>query len=248
MQPVVLSRGVSAEAEQTPDHIAQPAMPDLSKTAVSEGAVLPAASAVASEAAAALQVSDEDTDSELLGIFLEEAREVVGSGRDALQTLAQEPANLSEQTVLRRAFHTLKGSSRMVGLDDFGQAGWAMEQMLNAWLAEQKAMPQPMQQLALQALNGFETWANAIEADGAPQWQSAPFRASADAMRLDSRFIALDMAAVQGEAASDVAQPIAAIEAQQHFAADALSLTETLPTQSIAEQVFLEENSNCSPR
>lgn len=246
VQPVVLSRGESAEAQKTPEHIAQPAMPDLSKAAVSEGAVLPAAPAVASEAAAALQVTDEDTDSELLGIFLEEAREVVGSGRNALQTLAQEPANLSEQTVLRRAFHTLKGSSRMVGLDDFGQAGWAMEQMLNAWLAEQKAMPQPMQQLALQALNGFETWANAIEADGAPQWQSAPFRASADAMRLDCRFIALDMAAVQGEAASDVAQPIAAIEAQQHFAADALSLTETLPTQSIAEQVFLEETATAA--
>ncbi|MEG0945738.1 MAG: Hpt domain-containing protein [Comamonas sp.] len=246
VQPVVLSRGVSAEAQKTPEHIAQPAMPDLSMTAVSEGAVLPAAPAVASEAAAALQVADEDTDSELLGIFLEEAREVVGSGRNALQTLAQEPSNLSEQTVLRRAFHTLKGSSRMVGLDDFGQAGWAMEQMLNAWLAEQKAMPQPMQQLALQALNGFETWVNAIEVDGAPQWQSAPFRASADAMRLDSRFIALDMAAVQGEAASDVAQPITAIEPQQHSAADALSLTETLPAQSTAEQVFLEETATAA--
>ncbi|MBP7646267.1 MAG: Hpt domain-containing protein, partial [Comamonas sp.] len=243
---VVLSRGVSADAKKTPDHISQPAMPDLSMTAVSEGAVLPAAPSVASEAAAALQVADEDTDSELLGIFLEEAREVVGSGRNALQTLAQEPSNLSEQTVLRRAFHTLKGSSRMVGLDDFGQAGWAMEQMLNAWLAEQKAMPQPMQQLALQALNGFDTWVNAIEVDGAPQWQSAPFRASADAMRLDCRFIALDMAAVQGEVASDVAQPIAAIEAQQHSAADALSLTETLPAQSTAEQVFLEETATAA--
>ncbi len=244
VQPVVLSRGVSAEAEKAPEHIAQPAVPELPETevaAVAEGLALSGQPAVASKATAALQVADEDTDSELLGIFLEEAREVVGSGRNALQALEQEPASLSEQTVLRRAFHTLKGSSRMVGLDDFGQAGWAMEQMLNAWLAEQKAMPQPMQQLALQALNGFETWVNAIEADGAPQWQSAPFRASADAMRLESRFIALDMAAVQGEAASDVAEPIAAIEAEQHSAADALSLTETLTTQSIPEQVFLEE-------
>lgn len=240
VQPVVLSQGEPVQAEKTAENIAQPTMLAQSKAGESEGAVLPAQAGAAIEAAAALQVADEDTDSELLGIFLEEAREVVDSGRAALQGLAQEPANLSEQTVLRRAFHTLKGSSRMVGLDDFGQAGWAMEQMLNAWLAEQKAMPQPMQQLALQALNGFETWVNAIEKDGAAQWQSAPFRASADAMRLESRFITLDMAAVQGEAASGVAEPVGTIQSQQHCAADDLSLTETL-TQSISEPVLLQE-------
>ncbi|WP_312566057.1 Hpt domain-containing protein, partial [Comamonas sp.] len=172
-----------------------------------------------------LQVSPEDTDSELLHIFLEEAREVVANGRAALQALAQDPASLSEQTVLRRAFHTLKGSSRMVGLDEFGQAGWAMEQMLNAWLAEQKAMPAAMQTLSLQALNGFEAWVNAIEAGVAPQWQSAPFRASADAMRLDARFIALDMQAVQGGAvATAMAEPVAVLDVVQQSAAEALTL------------------------
>ena len=171
-----------------------------------------------------LQIEPEDTDAELLGIFLEEAREVVGQGRAALQALAATPDNLSEQTVLRRAFHTLKGSSRMVGLEEFGQAGWAMEQMLNAWLAEQNAMPVPMQTLSLQALDAFEAWVQAIESDVAQSWLSAPFRASADDMRLDARFIALDMRAVQGLPASDVAQPVAALQAQQQEAADALSL------------------------
>ncbi|WP_284336954.1 Hpt domain-containing protein [Comamonas sp. NoAH] len=181
---------------------------------------------VAASPAAQLEALPEDTDSELLSIFLEEAREVVVNGRAALQVLAQEPANLSEQTVLRRAFHTLKGSSRMVGLDEFGQAGWAMEQMLNAWLAEQKAMPEPMQQLSLQALRGFEAWVEAIDSNAAQQWQSAPFRASADAMRLDNRFVALDMQAVQGGAVSDVAQPIAALQEGQQLAAEALSLSD----------------------
>ena len=40
--------------------------------------------------------------------------------------------------MLRRAFHTLKGSSRMVGLKDFGEAAWAFEQVLNTWLADQR--------------------------------------------------------------------------------------------------------------
>ncbi|MDH1901517.1 Hpt domain-containing protein [Comamonas aquatica] len=180
--------------------------------------------------APALQVQPDDTDEELLGIFLEEAREVVANGRTALQALAEEPSNLSEQTVLRRAFHTLKGSSRMVGLDDFGQAGWAMEQMLNAWLAEQKAMPEPMRQLSGQALDAFEAWVAAIEAQADQHWQSAPFRASADAMRLGARFIPLDRQAVQGAAATEVAPPVAEVDAAQWSAAQALDLEDLTAT------------------
>ena len=132
-----------------------------------------------------LSVSADDSDAELLGIFLEEAREVVANGLQALQALGDEPGNLSEQTTLRRAFHTLKGSSRMVGLDEFGEAGWAMEQMLNAWLAEQQPMPAPMQALAGDALRAFGAWAHAIEQGHADDWQATPFRAAADAMRLN---------------------------------------------------------------
>ena len=246
VQPIILPRPATAsEATAAPAAAAQANVASSSASDVSvpvEPVALPLAAApepisvpaldaaapavLAASQPANLHIQEEDTDSELLGIFLEEAREVVGNGRAALQVLAEDPSNLTEQTVLRRAFHTLKGSSRMVGLDEFGQAGWAMEQMLNAWLAEQKAMPAPMQTLSLQALNAFEAWAGAIEADTAQAWQSAPFRASADAMRLDSRFIALDMAAVQGLSASDVAEPVAQLDATQTLAAQALSLAD----------------------
>ena len=235
IEPVVLPRPVAISTQPVPDTSVQdaaepaPLQPEwLTERELPAVVAAPEPAVVVTAAPSVLDVAPEDTDSELLGIFLEEAREVVANGRTALQLLAHEPANLSEQTVLRRAFHTLKGSSRMVGLDDFGQAGWAMEQMLNAWLAEQKAMPVPMQQLALQALHGFEVWANAIESESAQDWQSAPFRASADAMRLDARFIALDMAAVQGKPSSEVAEPIAALEPAQQSAADGLSLSEAV--------------------
>ena len=79
---------------------------------------------------------DEGIDAELLDIFLEEAREVVQTGGDALKALEGAPGDMEQQTTLRRAFHTLKGSSRMVGLTEFGEAAWAMEQVMNAWLAE----------------------------------------------------------------------------------------------------------------
>ena len=135
-------------------------------------------------AAAPLPASHDQAEDELLSIFLDEAREVTATGLEATEALGREPGNLSEQTTLRRAFHTLKGSSRMVGLDAFGEAGWALEQMLNAWLAEQKPMPEPMRTLAHEALQGFAQWAEAIAQGDAGAWQAEPFQAAADAMRL----------------------------------------------------------------
>ncbi|CAM4184976.1 Hpt domain-containing protein [Comamonas aquatilis] len=132
----------------------------------------------------ALSVQELDGEDELLFIFLEEAREVVENGLHALRVLEEQAGSLSEQTTLRRAFHTLKGSSRMVGLDEFGEAGWALEQMLNAWLAEQKPMPAPMRALAVDALKAFAAWAQDLEARQAEHWSATPFRAAADAMRL----------------------------------------------------------------
>ncbi|MCM2346539.1 MAG: Hpt domain-containing protein [Acidovorax soli] len=130
-------------------------------------------------------------DDELLDVFLEEAREVVATGLAAIEVLTEEPANLSEQTTLRRAFHTLKGSSRMVGLHDFGEAAWSMEQLLNAWLAEQKPMQPNLLQLSSDGLQAFGRWADDISAGSALVWGVEPFRSSADAMRLDGTLLPL---------------------------------------------------------
>lgn len=160
-----------------------------------------------------LSAQDLDGDDELLSIFLEEAREVVDNGLQALQALADEPANLGEQTTLRRAFHTLKGSSRMVGQDEFGEAGWALEQMLNAWLAEQKAMPEPMQQLARDALKAFGAWAQDLEQHRAENWSATPFRAAADAMRMHGERAEVALVPRRG-AREELAEPLEFVQIQ----------------------------------
>ncbi|MEG2049418.1 MAG: Hpt domain-containing protein, partial [Comamonas sp.] len=154
-----------------------------------------------------LSAEDLDGDDELLSIFLEEAREVVDNGLNALKVLAYEPENLSEQTTLRRAFHTLKGSSRMVGLDEFGEAGWSMEQMLNAWLAEQQPMPALMQLLAQDSLKAFAAWAQDIENRQAENWSATPFRAAADAMRLQGTAVDIALVPRRGKRAEQ-ADPV----------------------------------------
>ncbi len=151
-----------------------------------------ASPAVAVPAAAGAPADDEDDgEEELRDIFLEEAREVVHNGLAAIAALAETPSDVSEQTTLRRAFHTLKGSSRMVGLNEFGEAGWSMEQVLNAWLADQKPASDDLLSLSRDAMNGFGRWIDDIAAGTDSHWKAAPFRASAEAMRHEGRLLAL---------------------------------------------------------
>ncbi len=182
-----------------------PLVPDGVQPPIGDGPAAPEASRVAPVAApvpaavapAAPMASEEEADDEgeLLDIFLEEAREVVANGLEAVEGLRSEPADLSGQTTLRRAFHTLKGSSRMVGLNDFGEAAWSMEQVLNAWLAEQKPIQPPMLQLSDEALRAFGRWADDIAAGRTGGWEPRGFAESAQAMRERGEYLPLAGAA-----------------------------------------------------
>ena len=155
---------------------------------------------------AATAPATEDFDEEdIRDIFLEEAREVVQNGLAALATLSANPSDLAELTTLRRAFHTLKGSSRMVGLTEFGEAGWAMEQVLNAWLAEQKPASDDLRTLAADAMRGFGFWVEDIAAAKDGAWKASQFRISADAMRTEQRLVALEFPANIAPAVADEA-------------------------------------------
>jgi chemosensory pili system protein ChpA (sensor histidine kinase/response regulator) len=134
---------------------------------------------------AEMQDEDEDDDAELRSIFLEEAQEVIETGLGAVVALHNNGAELEQQTSLRRSFHTLKGSSRMVGLTEFGEAAWAMEQLLNAWLPQQLPASPELVHLAHQALQGFGQWINDIAANNDAGWRALPFRQAADSLRVD---------------------------------------------------------------
>jgi chemosensory pili system protein ChpA (sensor histidine kinase/response regulator) len=140
------------------------------------------------DAATAAQELDED---DLLQVFLEEAHEVLGHGAAAVAELRHDGARLTDQTTLRRAFHTLKGSSRMVGLNEFGEAAWALEQLHNTWLADQRPADASLLKLSSQALAQFGLWARDIAAHQADAWRAQPFRDAADALRLEGRLIEL---------------------------------------------------------
>ncbi|WP_293464831.1 Hpt domain-containing protein [Polaromonas sp.] len=143
-------------------------------------------------------VSQDFEEDDLRDIFLEEAREVVGTGQEALLALQSDPGDAGQLTVLRRAFHTLKGSARMVGLGEFGEAAWGLEQLLNAWLAEQKPVTGDFCALNNEAMADFSRWIEAISSHLDGGWSASPFCRSAETMRTEGRYRPLREAATDG--------------------------------------------------
>ena len=103
-----------------------------------------------------------DVDEELLGIFLEEANEVLGTIDEQLPCIHANPNDQAALTTLRRSFHTLKGSGRMVGLDALGEAAWGVEQVLNLWLQESRPVGAKLIALLDEAAVLFQTWVSQL--------------------------------------------------------------------------------------
>ena len=70
-------------------------------------------------------------DPEFLELFIEEAREEVASVQQNFPAWEQNPHDADALSTLRRSFHTLKGSGRMVGAKLIGEFSWSVENLLN---------------------------------------------------------------------------------------------------------------------
>ena len=70
-------------------------------------------------------------DPELLTLYIEEAREEVARIAKLFPAWEQNPLETDALAGVRRAFHTLKGSGRMVGATDISEFAWSIENLLN---------------------------------------------------------------------------------------------------------------------
>ena len=68
---------------------------------------------------------------EFLDVFAEEAREEQPAIESAFDRWRSHPADTEALARLRRAFHTLKGSGRLVGATQIGDLAWTVEDLLN---------------------------------------------------------------------------------------------------------------------
>ncbi|MBC3931022.1 hybrid sensor histidine kinase/response regulator [Undibacterium curvum] len=122
-----------------------------------------AAAAAAPAALNTLPQSEEAIDAELLEIFLGEAEEVLEFVGQTLPLSRKDTDNQEYLTSLRRSFHTLKGSSRMVGLNVFGETAWHIEQVMNIWLSESKPGNENLYRLLERASHELALWTEELK-------------------------------------------------------------------------------------
>jgi chemosensory pili system protein ChpA (sensor histidine kinase/response regulator) len=80
-------------------------------------------------------------------IFLEEVDEVLLHIAEQFPLWAVDFSNIAALKEIRRAFHTLKGSGRMVGAYSLGELAWSIERLFNAVLDKSITANQSMVQL-----------------------------------------------------------------------------------------------------
>jgi len=87
------------------------------------------------------------TDEEIVGVFLEEVDELLASIDSHLKNWRNHPGDKKALTEIRRSFHTLKGSGRMVKAFDLAEVAWKIEKVLNQAIAGTVPMSEPLLRL-----------------------------------------------------------------------------------------------------
>src|SRR5687768_4545921 len=124
-----------------------------------------------------------EVDRELLEIFLEEATEVVTTIGGSLAATRESPHDREALTVIRRGFHTLKGSGRMVGLNDLGEVAWQCEQVMNKWLKDDRPASAPLMDFIDLAQSSFRGWVHELKESGATRIDGTQIERRADALK-----------------------------------------------------------------
>jgi chemosensory pili system protein ChpA (sensor histidine kinase/response regulator) len=78
-----------------------------------------------------VQSGDREIDPEFLELFIEEAKDEIEKLHKLFPRWDENPQDQDALVNVRRSFHTLKGSGRMVGAQLIGDFAWAVENLLN---------------------------------------------------------------------------------------------------------------------
>ena len=167
----------AASPEPQPPSLEADSRPPMTPEAMAE----PLSANAVEVATPASSPTEDDAQQELIDIFLEEAREVIANGHEQVRQLHAHLEDEGALVSLRRAFHTLKGSSRMVGLRDYGEAAWALEQVFNRQIADQHRGSPELLVLAEHALTQLGHWTEAIQQGSAESFSSDALRQAAEA-------------------------------------------------------------------
>lgn len=125
---------------------------------------------------------DRALDEELLEVYLAEAGEVHETIVSCMQKLRAQPDDHEALVTIRRAFHTLKGSGRTVGLTAMGEVAWAVEQLLNHLIEQRSGLSAPVLDFIDSVSEQFQDWVRQLFTHGEVTLAPSVWKARADAL------------------------------------------------------------------
>ncbi len=190
----------------------------------------------------------EPVDPQFVELFIEEAKEEIASIQRSFPQWDQNPMDLESLALMRRSFHTLKGSGRMVGARSIAEFGWSIENLLNRIIDKTLSRTPGMMALLRSSVAALPQLVEQLETE---RHNSAPIEALmtrafayADGRAADQGTVTLtdDRGAATATSISIVAAPPAAARATASPAeapatAAAASTTAPAPPAAAAEAV-----------
>ncbi|HYL03461.1 MAG TPA: Hpt domain-containing protein [Steroidobacteraceae bacterium] len=153
-------------------------LPTVEADAARVGAVAPTLSASTARTARPV----EHADPELTRLFIEEAREELAKIRQGFPAWEQNPLERDALVNVRRSFHTLKGSGRMVGARELGEFAWAIENLLNRVLDNTLSRSPPILETLRAAVAALPELIEQLEGGGKPRTDTTAIAARAHAL------------------------------------------------------------------
>jgi len=138
----VLERYVPAASREAAEETAPNAVDEAATVVASD---LPSPEPVVEPGPpAVMQIGGDRPDPELVELFIEEAKEEIAGIRRNLPAWQNDLDDGDALTAVRRTFHTLKGSGRMVGAQLIGEFCWSVEKILNRVINRTLPVTEPM--------------------------------------------------------------------------------------------------------
>lgn len=187
-----------------------------------------------------IDAPSQEIDQELLDIFLEEAGEVIVTIRDNLAVVRASPHDKDALTTIRRGYHTLKGSGRMVGLNDLGEVAWNCEQVMNKWLKEEKSATPGLMLFIDRSSAAFDGWVTALKSQGHARIDGEEIARAADRLKNNQEPEFAPIEVVSPGATAEAAAPVPPPSEPQTIEVAADLAVPAAPHEAFAEVVPVE--------
>jgi chemotaxis protein histidine kinase CheA/CheY-like chemotaxis protein len=146
----------------------------------------------------------ETADPELIKLFIEEAHEELAKIKKFFPAWDQNPMERDSLITVRRSFHTLKGSGRMVGARELGEFAWSVENLLNRVLDNTLTRTPQIVEVLRDSVNALPELIEQLETGRAPRVDSASIAARAHAIAAGKPIPVAGAAGVSGTSATTV--------------------------------------------